>query len=57
MGFVVKADLELAPGSGYEKLGSLPLSASAALSARYGNLIPSLSVILTISNICGKAST
>lgn len=52
MGFVVKADLGLAPGSSYEDLGLLPKP-----SARYGNLIPSLSVTSTIRNICGRAST
>lgn len=51
-GFVVKADLGLAPGSSYEDLGLLPKP-----SARYGNLIPSLSVTSTIRNICGRAST
>lgn len=50
MGFVVKADLRLVPGSSYKNLGLLPLYALVTLSAKYGNLISSLSIIFTISN-------
>lgn len=56
MGFVVKADLGLVPGSRYKNLGLLPLYALVTLSAKYNHLIPSLSIIFTTINTRGRTS-